>query len=160
MVTPSYFFGDDDPAQRLAKLDEFLGEFEQIPVAGPEEYVAPQPAWSEPRVHEAEYPANPREAEENKYMVSMNWLVPQVCVHARWLCVCNKTPSPSMSDVVSAMRGVAPPLSIRRHLICVPSCACMCWTTCWRARARRRCTRHSPSLAWAKTCWQPRLTLL
>jgi Zn-dependent M16 (insulinase) family peptidase len=68
-----YFYGDDDPAERLRYLSPWLDAFEAAPVS---QRIAAQPAFDAPRRHA--YPYDPgQEAERATGFVAVNWrLVP------------------------------------------------------------------------------------
>ncbi|MBP1464720.1 insulinase family protein [Candidatus Chloroploca sp. M-50] len=66
-----YFYGDDDPERRLELLDEYLAQFEALPI--PSE-VALQPRFPEPRIVEETYTA-PSEESSKKGMVTINWMI-------------------------------------------------------------------------------------
>ena len=67
------FYGDDPEAQRLEKLEEFLGQFDRIEV---DSAVALQPRWSAPKQIAGTYAAGKEEAEKpNSAMVSVNWML-------------------------------------------------------------------------------------
>ncbi len=66
-----FFYGDDDPAQRLVLLNACLEQFE--PLASPSQIV-PQPAFSAPRMVEQHYPA-PDESAGKKGMLSLAWVL-------------------------------------------------------------------------------------
>lgn len=71
-----FFYGDDDPEERLRLLDEYLTEFEQIDVKSA---VALQPAFPEPR--RLTYPysvdANQSNGQTPKAMLQVNWMLPE-----------------------------------------------------------------------------------
>ncbi|ABU56817.1 insulinase family protein [Roseiflexus castenholzii] len=66
-----FFYGDDDPEERLRLLDRVLAPFERIPV---DSMIPLQPPLSEPQHVEAPYPAGPNSID--KHMVAVNWLLP------------------------------------------------------------------------------------
>jgi Zn-dependent M16 (insulinase) family peptidase len=67
-----YFYGDDDPEQRLRLMGEYLMGFEAIQV---DSDISVQPALDEPR--RIVVPYDPGDAEEGeKGMVTVNWLLP------------------------------------------------------------------------------------
>eukprot|EP00600_Ochromonadales_sp_CCMP1393_P015327 CAMPEP_0175034098 /NCGR_PEP_ID=MMETSP0005-20121125/22411_1 /TAXON_ID=420556 /ORGANISM="Ochromonas sp., Strain CCMP1393" /LENGTH=1034 /DNA_ID=CAMNT_0016294879 /DNA_START=271 /DNA_END=3375 /DNA_ORIENTATION=+ len=65
-----FFYGDDDPMERLRLLDSYLCEFDAIPVTS---QVALQPRLSEPQRVEMGFPVAP--GVEPKHMVTLNWLL-------------------------------------------------------------------------------------
>lgn len=69
------FYGDDDPAQRLAILEEYFSQFERI---DPKAEVAIQPRWSAPRSLHETYAASEAEAGKKTAMVSVNWMLDEV----------------------------------------------------------------------------------
>lgn len=69
-----FFYGDDDPTERLRRLDAVLREFEAIPVNGT---VALQPSFSAPRREEHVYGVDADSDSSKKAMVQLNWLLPE-----------------------------------------------------------------------------------
>lgn len=69
------FYGDDDPAQRLAILEEYFSQFERI---DPKAEVGLQPRWSAPRSLHETYAASEAEAGKKTAMVSVNWMLDEV----------------------------------------------------------------------------------
>lgn len=69
------FYGDDDPAQRLAILEEYFSQFERI---DPKAEVGIQPRWSAPRSLHETYAASEAEAGKKTAMVSVNWMLDEV----------------------------------------------------------------------------------
>lgn len=69
------FYGDDDPAQRLAILDEYFSQFERI---DPHAVVGLQKRWSEPRALHETYAASEAEAGKKTAMVSVNWMLDEI----------------------------------------------------------------------------------
>ncbi len=68
-----FFYGDDEPEERLRVLDRWLREFEPIPVS---HRVAPQPRFSEPRRLVYPYDAGSEDdSDAKKGMVTVNWLL-------------------------------------------------------------------------------------
>jgi presequence protease len=64
-----YFYGDDDPEERLRFLDGWLSAFDAIPV---EQRIPAQPPFAAPR--QASHPFDPGEGENaNKGYVTVNW---------------------------------------------------------------------------------------
>ena len=70
-----WFYGNDDPAERLHRLDAALQE---LPAGTPPEDVALQPVWNATRRHESSYPA--AEHGDEGIFVSLNWLLPGTCL--------------------------------------------------------------------------------
>jgi presequence protease len=69
-----YFYGDDDPVERLRLLDEYLRDFEPIPVNG---QVPLQPAFDAPRTFTFPYGIDATTDGRKKAMVQVNWLLPE-----------------------------------------------------------------------------------
>lgn len=69
-----YFYGDDDPVERLRILDNYLSEFEARPV---EAGVALQPPHPEPTQFTFHYGVDPGTDISKKTMVQLNWLLPE-----------------------------------------------------------------------------------
>lgn len=67
-----FFYGDDDPEERLRLLERVLAPFDRISV---DATIPLQPPLSEPQRVEVPYPAGPNSA--GKHMVTVNWLLPQ-----------------------------------------------------------------------------------
>ncbi len=63
-----WFYGDDDPEERLRRIDEFIQEFERINVSAE---IPLQPRFDEPRVVKVGY----EPGDEEKAMVTFNWLL-------------------------------------------------------------------------------------
>jgi presequence protease len=70
-----YFYGDDDPVERLRLLDEVLSKFEPISVNGE---VALQPPFTQPRRVTETYSADPASDNSKKSMVLINWGLPEI----------------------------------------------------------------------------------
>lgn len=68
-----YFYGDDDPEQRLVIVNQYLTLFEQIPVNSE---IALQQPFSQPRRKTASYEISEGEKEAKSY-VTVNWLLPE-----------------------------------------------------------------------------------
>jgi Zn-dependent M16 (insulinase) family peptidase len=66
-----FFYGDDDPARRLAILDDYLGQFEARAV---DSEIALQPRFDAPRAVEQTYAA-PADEGGKKGMVTVQWMV-------------------------------------------------------------------------------------
>jgi Zn-dependent M16 (insulinase) family peptidase len=67
-----FFYGDDDPEERLRLLERVLAPFERIPV---DSTIRLQPQLSEPQHIEVPHPAGPNSL--GKHMVTVNWLLPE-----------------------------------------------------------------------------------
>ena len=70
-----YFYGDDDPEKRLALLDEYLKDFDEIDV---DTAVAAYPIRDKAERHVYPYAVDPSEADNAKQFVSVNWLLPEI----------------------------------------------------------------------------------
>jgi Zn-dependent M16 (insulinase) family peptidase len=68
-----FFYGDDNPEQRLVILQEYLNLFEQIPV---QSQIDLQPRLSEPRQVNIPYEIA-EEQDDAKTFVTVNWLLPE-----------------------------------------------------------------------------------
>ena len=70
-----YFYGDDDPEERLRILDAYLAEYDRLDV---DSTIALQPRFDQPR--ELDYPFDPGDdaAGEAKAMFTINWLLPRI----------------------------------------------------------------------------------
>jgi presequence protease len=66
-----FFYGDDDPQQRLSILDAYLSQFEQKQV---DTHIPAQPRFAEPRRVTYPYDAG-GERESGKTFVTLNWLL-------------------------------------------------------------------------------------
>jgi len=67
-----FFYGDDDPAERLRRVDEYLSEHEPRQIDG---MVALQPRFSAPRAVEDTYAAGAGTDLTRKGMATVNWLL-------------------------------------------------------------------------------------
>jgi len=67
-----YFYGDDDPTERLRLLDAYLSEFNRAEIDAP---VALQPRFTAPRRFVRPYPASDAAA---KAMMSVNWMLTEI----------------------------------------------------------------------------------
>ena len=65
-----FFYGNDDPMQRLVLMDEYLREFDRIPVTSQIKY---QQKNLKPTRLEVPFPIGP--GSEPKHMITLNWLV-------------------------------------------------------------------------------------
>ncbi len=72
-----YFYGDDDPEERLRLLDRYLSEFEARPVASE---IPVYPLRSEGRRAVLPYSVDPSEepVENGRYYLTLNWLLPEI----------------------------------------------------------------------------------
>lgn len=68
-----FFYGDDDPEQRLRLLQEYLKDFTARPV---ESAIPLQPPRPEPWRERRPYPASD-DPEKQKAMITVNWLLPE-----------------------------------------------------------------------------------
>jgi presequence protease len=66
------FYGDDPAARRLEMLDEYLSQFDAMPI---DASVKLQPRWSAPRHIESTFAATESEAGEKTGMATVNWLI-------------------------------------------------------------------------------------
>lgn len=69
-----YFYGDDDPTERLRILDEYLRDFQPLAVNG---HVALQTPFAAPKRFTFPYGADPGADATKKAMVQVNWLLPE-----------------------------------------------------------------------------------
>eukprot|EP00607_Mallomonas_marina_P007288 CAMPEP_0182417672 /NCGR_PEP_ID=MMETSP1167-20130531/2113_1 /TAXON_ID=2988 /ORGANISM="Mallomonas Sp, Strain CCMP3275" /LENGTH=1082 /DNA_ID=CAMNT_0024591379 /DNA_START=84 /DNA_END=3332 /DNA_ORIENTATION=+ len=65
-----YFYGDDDPMKRLELLDEYLSEFDEIPVTS---QIANQPRNLTPKKLSLPFPIGPDQPP--KHLTTINWLL-------------------------------------------------------------------------------------
>jgi len=65
-----FFYGDDDPVERLAHLEEFLGSFDRAPV---DSEISLQPRLAEPRRVRGAYPIG--HGQPPKSFVTVNWML-------------------------------------------------------------------------------------
>jgi Zn-dependent M16 (insulinase) family peptidase len=70
-----YFYGDDDPEERLRILDQVLSEFEAADVDGE---VALQAPFTAPRRVTETYSADANSDNSKKSMVLLNWALPEI----------------------------------------------------------------------------------
>lgn len=68
-----FFYGDDDPEQRLMLMDEYLRAFEQI---DPQSNLPIQAAFEQPRTIETSYEVEKGSADARAF-VAVNWLLPE-----------------------------------------------------------------------------------
>ena len=69
-----YFYGDDDPSERLRMMDERLAEFSERPVHSD---IALQPRLANPIRTEGTYPAG-QDTEKARSNVAVNWLLDEI----------------------------------------------------------------------------------
>lgn len=69
-----YFYGDDDPEERLRLMNDYLSGFEPIEVESAVTLQAPFPA---PRRHNFSYSVSGDNGSEDKAYVQLNWLLPE-----------------------------------------------------------------------------------
>ena len=69
------FYGDDDPEQRLAILDKYLGQFDRIEIKAD---VSLQQRFTAPRKIVETYAANEAEAGKKTSMVTINWMLDEI----------------------------------------------------------------------------------
>ena len=69
------FYGDDDPETRLKLVDDFITDFDRLDV---DSELALQPPFDAPRKLTAGYDAGDSTADENKTMMMMSWLLPEI----------------------------------------------------------------------------------
>ena len=67
-----YFYGDDDPQQRLALLHDYLSDYEAHSV---DSAIGTQPRFTAPKRQQFPYAVNPDAVEEPKYFVALTWLL-------------------------------------------------------------------------------------
>jgi presequence protease len=75
-----FFYGDDDPAERLRILDGWLSEFEPIVV---DSGVSLQTPFSEPRRHTLPFAVDKADMENPKGYAQVNWALPEETDPAR-----------------------------------------------------------------------------
>lgn len=73
--TRAFFYGDDDPQERLNLLDAVFSEFDKAPVTS---QVQPQPRFSTPRRVETTYASGEPEAGKRTGMVTVNWMLDEI----------------------------------------------------------------------------------
>lgn len=73
-----FFYGDDDPLTRLNLLDEYLGEFDRIPVTSQVQF---QPKNRQPTRIELPFPVGPGTVPKNT--VTVNWLLNDQALSAK-----------------------------------------------------------------------------
>ncbi|XP_068637041.1 presequence protease 2, chloroplastic/mitochondrial-like isoform X2 [Aristolochia californica] len=70
----TWFYGDDDPTERLRILSEYFDQFDASPAPNVSR-IQPQKLFSEPLRVVEKYPAGEGGELKNKHMVSLNWLL-------------------------------------------------------------------------------------
>ena len=70
-----YFYGDDDPDERLRKLDAVLSEFERIEIHSS---VPLQPRFEAPRQVSHTFASGDGEANHRGAMITVNWMIDEV----------------------------------------------------------------------------------
>ena len=70
-----FFSGNDDPDKRLELVQEYLGGYDRIDIAGE---MPLQPRWSAPLEKEVTYPCDHTNATAKRDMVTVNWLIGEV----------------------------------------------------------------------------------
>lgn len=70
-----FFYGDDEPNARLKLIDEFIAGFQRRQV---DTTVPLQPRWSEPREVTLPYDAGDADADTNKTLMTVSWLLTEV----------------------------------------------------------------------------------
>ena len=71
-----YFYGDDDFEKRLELTDHYLKDFSR---AKPDSAISLQAPVNKPSKIEKSFPAGTESKEQNKGMVTVNWLLPETC---------------------------------------------------------------------------------
>jgi hypothetical protein len=77
-----FFYGDDDPEQRLKLIDEFITEFEQKDV---DAAIPLQQAFDAPRTTTKPYDSGEFGADSKKAFVTVSWLLPEIHDHKTML---------------------------------------------------------------------------
>lgn len=70
-----FFYGDDNPEQRLRLIDDFIAEFERRDV---DATLPLQPRFDQPRQRVQSYDAGDATADSNKTLVTVSWLLTDV----------------------------------------------------------------------------------
>jgi Zn-dependent M16 (insulinase) family peptidase len=104
-----FFYGDDDPAERLRILDAVLSGFEPIEVNGAVQLQEPFPA---PRRVTETYSADANTDNSKKSMVLVNWALPEItdrsllmAVNVLSYCLMSSQASPLRKELVDAGLG-------------------------------------------------------
>jgi hypothetical protein len=75
-----FFYGNDDPAQRLTVLDEYLREFDRVPVTSQVQYQRKLSLKGKPKVT-VPFPISA--GTEPKHMITVNWLLNEAPLSTR-----------------------------------------------------------------------------
>jgi presequence protease len=70
-----FFYGDDDPTERLRLLDAYLGEFEPTRISSE---IDRQPRFVNPQHHSYSYAVDPNTDRPNGSMLTVNWMFDRV----------------------------------------------------------------------------------
>ncbi|GGF46210.1 peptidase M16 [Youhaiella tibetensis] len=73
--TRAFFYGDDDPEERLNILDAVFSEFDKAAVTS---QVSPQPRFAEPRRVERTYASGEPQPGKRTGMVTVNWMLDEI----------------------------------------------------------------------------------
>lgn len=99
-----FFYGDDDPEERLRLLDSYLREFEMQAV---DSAVPLHPPFAEPQRFTFPYSVDPGDDTTRKHMIQLNWVLPE-----------NNNPELTMALSVLSYALVSTPASpLRKALI-------------------------------------------
>ena len=77
-----FFYGDDNPEDRLRRIDEFITEFKREEVDAD---LPLQESFDKPRFVTKPYDSGEFGADSNKAMVTVSWLLPEIHDHATML---------------------------------------------------------------------------
>lgn len=69
-----FFYGDDDPEERLRIVDNYLKDFDKLAI---DSTIPLQRPFAEPRRIVRSFPSGQDEADRSKGMVTVNWLLPE-----------------------------------------------------------------------------------
>lgn len=69
-----FFYGDDDPKQRLTILNEYLNLFDPIPIHSE---ISLQPQFDQPRRQQSYYEIA-EDQQDARHFVTVNWLLPEI----------------------------------------------------------------------------------
>lgn len=70
-----FFYGDDDPTERLRLLDAYLGEFERTEIPCD---ISRQPRFAQPQRHTHTYAIDANDSRPNSSMLTLNWMFDRV----------------------------------------------------------------------------------
>jgi presequence protease len=70
-----FFYGDDDPTERLRLLDAYLGEFQPARISSE---IARQPRFPAPQHHSHRYAVDQNAERSNSSMLTVNWMFDRV----------------------------------------------------------------------------------